>query len=64
MILLILTIELVLISLYYHYNKKLKKLIGTGRMTDISIAVGYKKFIEAAMILIPLVFVLIKTDFL
>ncbi len=64
MILLILTIELVLISLYYHYNKKLKKLMGTGRMTDISIAVGYKKFIEAAMILIPLVFVLIKTDFL
>ncbi len=38
--------------------------MGTGRMTDISIAVGYKKFIEAAMILIPLVFVLIKTDFL
>ena len=64
MMLLILTIELVLISLYYHYNKKLKKLMGTGRMTDISIAVGYKKFIEAAMILIPLVFVLIKTDFL
>jgi hypothetical protein len=64
MILLILTIELVLISLYYHYHKKLKKLIGTGRMTDISIAVGYKKFIEAALILIPLIFVLIKTDFL
>ncbi|WP_158993169.1 hypothetical protein [Mucilaginibacter sp. L196] len=64
MILLILTIELVLISLYYHYNKKVKKLIGTGRMTDISIAVGYKKFIEAAIILIPLLFVLIKTDFL
>jgi len=64
MILLILTIELVLISLYYHYNKKLKKLIGTGRMTDISIAVGYKKFIEVAMILVPLIFVLIETDFL
>jgi len=64
MILLILTIELVLISLYYHYNKKLKKLMGTGRMTDISVAVGYKKFIEAAIILIPLIFVLIKTDFL
>jgi hypothetical protein len=64
MILLILTIELVLISLYYHYNKKLKKLMGTGRMTDISVAVGYKKFIEAALILIPLIFVLIKTDFL
>jgi len=64
MMLLILTIELVLISLYYHYNKKVKKLIGTGRMTDISVAVGYKKFIEAAIILVPLVFVLIKTDFL
>ena len=64
MILLILTIELVLFFLYYHYNKKLKKLMGTGRMTDISVAVGYKKFIEAAIILIPLIFVLIKTDFL
>jgi hypothetical protein len=64
MILLILTIELVLIYLYYHYNKKLKKLMGTGRVTDISVAVGYKKFIEAAIILIPLLFVLIKTDFL
>jgi len=64
MILLILTIELVLISLYYHFNKKLKKLIGTGRMSDISVAVGYKKFIEAALILVPLLFVLIKTNFI
>ena len=64
MILLILATELVLFSLYYHYNKKLKKLAGTGRMNDISVAVGYKKFIEAAIILIPLLFVLIKTYFL
>jgi len=64
MILLILTIELVLFSLYYYYNKKLKRLIGTGRMSDISVAVGYKKFIEAALILLPLLFVLIKTNFL
>jgi hypothetical protein len=64
MILLILTIELVLITLYSHFNKKLKKLNGTGRMSDISVAVGYKKVIEAALILVPLLFVLIKTDFL
>ena len=64
MILLILTIELVLFFLYYHYNKKLKKLIGTGRMNDISAAIGYKKFIGVAIILIPLLFILIETDFL
>jgi hypothetical protein len=64
MILLILSIELVLISLYYYYHKKLKKLMGTGRVTDILVAVGYKKFIEAVIILIPLIFILIKTDFL
>lgn len=64
MILLIFAIELVLFSLYYYYNKKLRRLMGTGRMTDISVAVGYKKFIEAALILIPLLFVLIKTNFI
>jgi len=64
MILLIIVIELILITLYYHFNKKLKKLIGTGKMSDISVAVGYKKFIEVALILIPLLFVLIKTNFI
>jgi len=38
--------------------------MGTGRVTDILVAVGYKKFIEAVIILIPLIFILIKTDFL
>jgi len=64
MILLTLSIELILLPLYYHFNKRLKNLVGTGRMTDISIAAGYKKSIAAALILVPLLVVLVKTDFI
>lgn len=55
MITLIIAIELALALLYYHFNKKLKKLIGTGRMTDIYATANYKKIIEAGIVLIPIV---------
>jgi len=64
MIFVILFVELVLLMLYRNYNKKLHKLAGTGRMSDITTTSTYKKIIEVFIFVIPIVFILVKINFL
>ena len=63
MLFFILFVELILIVLYRNYNRKLHRLAGTGRMSDISSTANYKKAIEVFIFVVPIIFILVKSDF-
>ncbi len=64
MIFFIVFVEVVLGGLYWNYNKKLHKLVGTGRMSDIASTSTYKKIVEVFIFLIPILFILVKNEYL